>query len=54
MPKQKTFIYTRFQIAGTLLPFTEEPVAVIGDIKAMFNQVNVPCDQSSSLKLAVG
>ena len=33
------------QTVGVLLRFREEPVAVIGDIEAMCNQVNIPVKQ---------
>ena len=38
------------QIAGVLLRFRVEQVAVMGDIKIMFHQVKVPDDQSSFLR----
>ena len=38
------------QIAGVLLQFREEQVAVMGDTEAMFHQVKVPDDQCSFLR----
>ena len=38
------------QIAGVLLQFRKEQVAVMGDIEAMFHQVKVPDDQCSFLR----
>ena len=38
------------QIAGVLLQFREEQVAVMGDIEAMFDQVKVPDDKCSCLR----
>ncbi|XP_072178274.1 uncharacterized protein [Diadema setosum] len=37
-------------LLGVLLRFRQEPIAVMGDIKAMFNQVRVPPDERDLLR----